>query len=233
MYSFTGRIRYSECDHNGFLRFSSLMNYFQDCSTFQSEDLQIGIEYLKKQNKVWVVSVWQIVVNRYPTFGEEVEIGTFPYEFKGCLGYRNFFMRTTDGEMLAMANSMWTLLSIDSRTIARPTQEMLERYVLEPRLDMNYAPRKVAVPEGGEEQEPIVISKQHLDTNGHVNNEQYIELAMAYLPEETKPGQMRAEYKKEAHLGDVFHPYVVREDGKTIISLRSEQGDPFAVIEFS
>ena len=36
-YSFTSRIRYSEIGEDGCLTLPGLINYFQDCSTFQSE----------------------------------------------------------------------------------------------------------------------------------------------------------------------------------------------------
>ena len=83
MYSFDSRIRYSECDSQARLTLAALMNYFQDASTFQSEILGVGGEYLQENNLVWVLSSWQIVVDRYPRLCEEVEIGTFPYAFRG------------------------------------------------------------------------------------------------------------------------------------------------------
>ena len=39
MYEFNSRVRYSEIDHHGTLTLPALINYFQDCSTFQSEDV--------------------------------------------------------------------------------------------------------------------------------------------------------------------------------------------------
>ena len=42
MYEFDSRVRYSEVDHHGTMTVPALINYFQDCSTFQSEDLGIG-----------------------------------------------------------------------------------------------------------------------------------------------------------------------------------------------
>ena len=98
MYTFESRIRYSETDSRGKLTMASLINYFQDCSTFHSEDLHLGVEYLKKEHLVWVLSSWQIVVERYPWLGEKVVIGTLPYEVKGFLGYRNFAMLDEKGE---------------------------------------------------------------------------------------------------------------------------------------
>ena len=38
MYTFGSRIRYSETDEYGKLTLTGIMNYLQDCSTFQSED---------------------------------------------------------------------------------------------------------------------------------------------------------------------------------------------------
>ena len=41
MYTFDSRIRYSEVGEDKRLTLISLVDYFQDCSTFQSEDLGI------------------------------------------------------------------------------------------------------------------------------------------------------------------------------------------------
>ena len=46
MYSFDSRVRYSEVDQNQELTTTGIINYLQDCSTFQSEDLHLGIDYL-------------------------------------------------------------------------------------------------------------------------------------------------------------------------------------------
>ena len=97
MYAFDSRIRYSETDSEGRLTLNALLNYFQDCSTFHSEDVGLGIGYMKEIGQVWVLSAWQIVVNRYPQLGEKVRIVTLPYELKAFLGYRNFAMLDEKG----------------------------------------------------------------------------------------------------------------------------------------
>ena len=77
MYTFDSRIRYSETDSEGKLTLCALINYFQDCSTFQSEDIGRGLQFLKEHDLAWVLCSWQIVVDRYPKMGEKVTIGTF------------------------------------------------------------------------------------------------------------------------------------------------------------
>lgn len=233
MYSYDSRIRYSECDGQCRLKLESLLNYFQDASTFQSEDLGVGLSYLMPRNMVWVLVSWQIEIERYPVLGEWVEICTFPYDFKGFMGSRNFFMRTKDGEILAKANTLWTLLNFDTMKPTMPPEDMLEKYPLEPRLEMNYAGRKIVVGEDGAKCEPIVVRKQHLDSNNHVNNAQYVSMAVECLPETFEIAGLRVEYKVQAHLNDVLVPYVVKNGDKVVVSLRDEQDTVYVNAEFT
>lgn len=50
-YEFESKVRYSEIDHRGTMTLPALINYFQDCSTFQSEEIGYGMEVLKKEKK--------------------------------------------------------------------------------------------------------------------------------------------------------------------------------------
>ena len=116
--------------------------------------------------------------------------------------------------------------------MAHPTERMKEVYEIQDKLPMEYASRKIAVPEDGMYEEPIVVKKHHLDTNHHVNNGQFVDMAMNSLPEDFAIRQMRAEYRMQAHLGDELIPYVVRTPGLCVVSLRSPEGKPYAVVEF-
>ena len=232
MYAFDSRIRYSETDSEGRLTLNALLNYFQDCSTFHSEDVGLGIGYMKEIGQVWVLSAWQIVVNRYPQLGEKVRIVTLPYELKAFLGYRNFAMLDEKGEYIAKANSLWSLLDVTTGKPVIVNEAMRKGYGADEKLDMDYAPRKITVPEGGQLLESIVVKKHHLDTNHHVNNGQYVNIAMEYLPDDFVIRQMRAEYKKQEFLEDVLHPYVVQTENGYIICLQDEEGRPYVSVEF-
>ncbi|MCM1174895.1 MAG: thioesterase [Blautia sp.] len=234
MYTFQSRIRYSEVGPDGRLTLESLLDYFQDVSTFHSEDLGLGVAYLKEKNMAWVLSSWQIVVERYPRLCERVITGTAPYEFKGFIGYRNFQMETEEGERLAYANSVWSLMDIVKMTPAKPPIEMLEGYALAEKLQMDYAPRKIAAPGGGQAQEEIQVRPHHLDTNGHVNNGQHVRIAMDYIPAGFPIRQMRAEYKKQAVLNDRIIPVLAVNEEKTLytVSLNGPDGRPYSIVEF-
>ena len=232
MYSYKSRIRYSELDETGHLRLESLLDYFQDCSTFQSEDIGLGVEFLKERNLVWVMSSWQIVAERFPSLGETVTVGTAPYEFKGFVGFRNFLMTDEEGNRLAVANTIWSLLDTRTGKPVRPSEDMMKGYVLEPKLDMDYAPRRIQVPEDMMKRDAVQIRTHHLDTNHHVNNGQFVRIAIDALSENVQVRQLRAEYKKQVMLGDVLIPYTKRmEDGKYVIVLKDEEENICCTVE--
>lgn len=235
MYKFNSRIRYSEVDSEEKLTLESLLNYFQDCSTFHSEDAGVGIRYLGERHMAWVLCAWQIVVERYPKLCENVTVGTAPYDFKGFVGYRNFLMETVNGERLAYANTLWSLMDVQSMHPIKPPKEMIKAYELEERLPMDYAPRRILIPSVDEiRKDCIEVRYHHLDTNNHVNNGQYVRMAMEYLPKGFAIRQMRAEYKKQALLGERIYP-VVYNDGERscTVALNNEEDKPYCVVEFT
>ncbi len=238
MYFFAARIRYSEVDSNAKLTVESLIDYFQDCSTFQTQDGPATMEYLREKGMAWVLNSWQIVINRLPRIGEEVTIGTVPYMLRGPLGLRNFFMDSKDGERLSVANSVWTLFDYNKGAPCKVTPEIIEAYPIEPKLEMNYEDRKIAIPTERNtfKCEEIVVRAHHLDTNNHVNNGQYVRMAIDCIPDKKEEVVgLRAEYKKQTLLGDILYPVVIErelEDNNIYtVSLNREDGLPACIVE--
>lgn len=229
MYAFDSRIRYSEVGSDLKLRLLSLLDYFQDVSTFHSEDLGLGVKYLKEYHEVWLMSYWQIDIERFADLCEHVKVGTLPYEFKGCFGFRNFLMQGENGETIAKANSLWTLMNMETMSPCRPTQKMRDGYVLEPKLDMEYLPRKIVFTGEPEIMNKVEVVKRHIDSNLHVNNGQYVAIACEYLPEDFEVRRMRASYHKPAVLGDEIYPKIYHmEDGSIGVALCDRDGEVYA-----
>lgn len=232
MFSFDGKIRFSEVDQKEELRMTSLINYFQDCNVFQSESLGLGINALKERGKAWVLNSWQIVVNRYPSICEEVRVETWPTGFEGLYGTRNYRMCTKSGEVLAYANSIWVFMDMIKGRPIRPTEEEIKDYVTEPALEMETVSRKIALPKEGEKGMSFPVLPNQIDTNEHMNNSQYVQMAVAVLPECAKAKKIRVEYKKSAVLGDVIGTEIAREEERNVVKLTDENGKPYAVVEF-
>ena len=120
MYAFDSRVRFSEADHHETITLPGIINYFQDCSIFHSEDIGLGIDYLKEKKRAWVLTSWQIIVDRYPRIGEKIKVGTWATEFNGLYGHRNFCMWDEKGERAACANSIWAFMDLERGRPAKP-----------------------------------------------------------------------------------------------------------------
>ncbi|MDM8125161.1 acyl-[acyl-carrier-protein] thioesterase [Mediterraneibacter glycyrrhizinilyticus] len=230
-YEFDGRVRYSEIDHRGTMTLPALINYFQDASTFQSEAIGLGMDRLKHDKKAWVLSYWQVIVERYPQMCEKITTGTFATEFKGLYGNRNFYMKDGSGELIARANSIWAFMDLEKGRPVRPTAEHIDPYGTCEPLDMPYEERKIALPEQSEAGEPFPVRKYHIDTNEHVNNCQYVQMALEMVPGDIQVRQLRVDYKKSAVLGDMIYPRMTAEQERTVVELCDADGKPYAIVE--
>ena len=232
MYSFNSRVRFSETDTNRKLSITGLMNYLQDCSIFQSEDVGAGFAHVQKTKKSWLLSAWNVEVIRRPEVAETITIATWPYDFKGIYGLRNFAILDQEGNYLVKADSCWFLTDIETGRPVRLTEEETSLYpVAEPRIDMVELPRKILLPKEMRVFGTIPVLKQYLDTNLHVNNVQYVAIASEVLPEGSEICGIRAEYRKAAVLGDVLVLKAAIEDSKYVVSLCAEDGSVYANVE--
>ncbi|MBC5743196.1 acyl-[acyl-carrier-protein] thioesterase [Lachnospiraceae bacterium MD308] len=231
-YTIRSRVRFSEIDHTRKMTLPGIINYFQDCSIFQSEEIGYGLEYLNKQKKAWMLSAWQIVIERYPKLGEEITVSTWASGFKGICGDRNFCMRDEAGEITACANSLWVYMDLQKGRPAKPEADEVEAYGVSKPLGMERAPRKIDIPENMTELQSFPVRRYHIDTNEHVNNCQYVQMAKEVYEGEEPIRQVRAEYKKSAVYNDIIMPRAGREDNRTVVELCNVKGQTFATVEF-
>lgn len=234
MYNFESRVRYSEVNSEKQMTLPALLDYLQDCCTFQSEDLGIGVDYLSAEQVAWVLSSWQIEILRYPRMAEQIKVCTWPYDFKNFYGYRNFLIEDQAGNTLVKANSVWVFMDVTRMRPARISEHVADVYRNEigPMLSGEWSERKIPVPENGEKRAPVQVARYQIDTNHHMNNGKYIQTAEEYLPDDFVVGGLRVEYKKAAVLGDVLYPRVTVEERQAWITLEDEQGRPYAVTQF-
>lgn len=234
MYSYEMNAGYSVMDESLRMKVTSILDCFQDAAIFEAENGgKINTRYLNEKNLVWLLSAWQIVIDRRPALNERIKVTTSPYDFKGFLGYRNFTIEGADDGVIVKAASIWTLIDTTRLMPAKPTQELLDGYDLSEKLVMDYAPRKIAILGEGVEQEPFPVRKYQIDSNRHVNNVEYVKMALEFVDAPGQIRELRVEYKKAAHFGDLIVPVVYGGDGKTQVQLKDTEGGLFAMVEFS
>ncbi|MCR4651461.1 MAG: acyl-[acyl-carrier-protein] thioesterase [Lachnospiraceae bacterium] len=235
MYTYQSRVGFSQSDVNQNMSVTSIIDVFQDCSCFHSDDLGVGFYKLHPMNYAWVINYWEVEFLKFPKYSDRIEVGTFPYEFKGFMGCRNFFIRDMEGNFLVKANSIWAFMDWEKMLPVRVPKEISDKYESEEKLDMTYSPRKIRLPEGDDvkvsEKDKVIIQRSHLDGNGHVNNGQYIKIALEQISLSGDMNRLRVEYQSQAHLGDEIHPFIYEKDNKITVALNNSESHPFAIVE--
>lgn len=235
MYEMKTRVSYSQVKSDLKTDMSAIAHYFQDCTIFHSESIGKGLDEVKRSQTAWFLSSWQIEVLRYPEFGEEITVRTWAHDFKGIYGYRNFDILDGNGVRIVQANSIWIFMDLQKMLPAKPTEEDVRGYEMEPALSMDYAPRKIKIMEEEKRQQkelaPIVVKKSFLDSNHHVNNGRYVSEAVDFFPEDREIKAMRVDYRKAAAFSDVMYPAIYDRDEVRQIVLSNEENKPYVIIE--
>ena len=235
MYSFTSRVRYSELDSEGDLSLLALFNYLQDCSSFQSESLGLGIGHLRDKGIAWMIAGWNVQVESLPRFCDDIVISTWAYRFSGLLGLRNFTISAPDGTRYVGADSQWFLVDLTTMRPMRVPPGEYRPYEADggPRLDMPSFQRHIK-PEGKwRKVDPVPVTEHHLDSNKHVNNAQYIDIAANAVGEPFVSGNIDVQYRKSARRGDTISPRVYEIQNGHVVDLADPEGGSFALVRFT
>lgn len=231
MHGYKERIGFSRVGESDCLTIGGLVDYFQDCSNFQSEDVGAGVESLMERGDCWILLSWQIIMEEMPKSSEQVIIKTWPRSFKGFLGERNYTLEREDGQVLAYANAIWSYASLSNGKPCKIPEEVCNKYTIEPEYPMEYASRKISLPEGLEQLGEHKVTRSLIDTNHHMNNSRYVYFAMDYVPEQKQIRQLRVEYRKASYLGEKLYMYGKETEEGLYLALQNEQGEIKAAME--
>ena len=233
MYSLKYKVTTSTCDSEGRLKLYSALQMMQDCSEMWI-DSEPGVkEYFAAQNMAQLLASRQVEIIRVPGYKEELTVTTSVYGMKPMFGFRNTYIYDAEGKPCYKTWSMGAFVDKANGKLKRVDDATIASMTLEPQLEMNYGDRRIILPrEGGEAQESYKVLRADIDYNKHMNNANYVRIAMELLSDDFEVKCLRVEYRVAAKLGDVLVPVVYKVEGRFIVAI-SVGDDVSAIIEFS
>ena len=232
MYSLNYKVTTSTCDSDGKLKLYSALQMMQDCSEMWIDSEQGVKDYFEKENMAQLLASRQVEVIRRPSFKEELTVTTSVYGMKSMFGFRNTFIYDAEGLPCYRTWSMGAFVDKGTGKLKKVNDQTISTMLLEPKLDMNYKDRRIILPkEGGTVLAPVAVQRADIDYNKHVNNANYIRMAMELLPEGFEVKGLRVEYRVPARLNDQLVPTVYQQDELFIVALNIGN-DVSTIIEF-
>ncbi|MDT8718669.1 acyl-ACP thioesterase [Clostridium sp. 19966] len=233
-------IRYYEVDYKKRLFLKTMMEYFSDTSTYQSEKLGVGIDYLKKNNLGWILYKWDIKIKEYPLYGETVKVSTEAYGINKFYAYRKFKIENQSGEVIVEADSIWLLLDIERRRPVRVNEEMFKAYGVEGNGVKTIDIENIAEITEVDGEKFFNVRYSDIDTNRHVNNVKYVEWALEVVPTDVminrKLNRIKITYNKETTYGETVKAKIQKveseENGiKYLHAIEDSEGKELTRIE--
>ena len=232
MYTLNYKVTTSCCDSEGKLKLYSALQMMQDCSEMWIDSEPEARKFFSDNNMTQLLATRQVEVVRVPRFKEDLTVTTSIYEVKPMYGFRNTFIRDAQGQPCYRTWSMGAFVDLATGKLARLSDEAIASLTLEPKQEMNYRGRRIILPkQDGTVLEPVQVMRADIDYNRHMNNANYVRVAMELLPEGFEVRDMRVEYRIAAKQGDWLTPTLYPIDGGHIVSLDIDS-QPCAIIEF-
>lgn len=233
MFSLRYKVTTSTCDSEGRLKLYSALQMMQDCSEMWIDSVPVVKQYFADQNMAQLLATRQVEVVRVPRYKEELTVTTSVYDVKPMFGFRNTFICDADGRPCYKTWSMGAFVDKAAGKLKRVDDATIASMAMEPQREMNYRDRRIMLPkEGGERLAPVRVLRADIDYNRHMNNANYVRVAMELLPEGFAVKGLRVEYRVAAKYGDMLVPTVYQIDGGVVVAL-SVGDETSAIIEFT
>lgn len=224
--------QYSHFGADSHMRRSALIDFMQDCCTVsRREDKAIGQMMIKGEGLLYV-AYRQLDIVSQPRFREQLTVRTQIFESRRIYGRRTTVILGEDGRLCAASYLVSTLVNPDTRRPINLPSEINDRLELAPPFEMELTDRRIKLPDTeGEVCEPFKALRCQADTNGHINNARYADLADE-LVRDGEVKRMRFEYKSSFVPGDKIIPTVYRTEHSDFITLSNEAGNICTIIEY-
>ena len=232
MYTLNYKVTTSCCDSEGKLKLYSALQMMQDCSEMWIDSEPTARKFFNDNNMTQLLATRQVEVVRVPRFKEDLTVTTSIYEVLPMYGFRNTFIRDAQGQPCYRTWSMGAFVDLVTGKLARLSEETIASLTLEDKQEMNYRGRRIILPkQDGTVLEPVKVMRADIDYNRHMNNANYVRIAMELLPEGFEVHDMRVEYRIAAKQGDLLTPTLYPIDGGYIVALAIDNQSS-AIIEF-
>ncbi len=233
MYSLKDKVTTSTCDEQGKLKLFAALQMMQDCSELWFNSEPTWKEYYGQHGMTQVLAFRQVEVVRMPVFGEDITVETIVFEVTPRFGYRNTMIYDAEHKPCVNSWSMGAFVNRHTGQLSPASDEACKSLTIEPKLPMNYLPRKITIPKvKSEVMADFDVWQDYIDYNSHVNNAQYIRMAEHCIPVDFHTKGLRVEFKHPARLGDLLTPYVYRLDEAYVVVLKI--GDAVStIVEFT
>lgn len=216
-FDITRRVEYYEADMTGQLALPMILNWAVLASKMQSDALGVGQEVHLARGLGWIILQYEVTIKRRPKINESIKIQTFAAKCNPFFVRRPFAFFDAAGDEIIRVDSIWAMIDIAHRHMARLPEDIIDRYQAE---RVKQIPR---IPNPGQitsakvyEENDYHVRYLDIDANQHVNNSKYFEWMQDVMTPEFLATHeittINLKFENEIRLGHTIQSQVVHQD---------------------
>ena len=221
-------VNISKVNSKGLITNKGMLELLENTACLHSDKAGYGILDIPKTQLSWVQLNWNVKVLRRLVYGEHVTIRTWARTSTKVSTLRDFEVLDKDNNVVCIATTRWTLTNIDTLSITKITDDIIEKYEpVDKTLFPDFVFKKLSEPSTHTNEYIYTTQRRDIDVNKHMHNLNYLDLAFETLPDEVYLNNdffnnIEIMYKTAIRLGDVSKCLYTYEDGKHIVTIKSE-----------
>ena len=224
-FEYSMKIPFDMSDVNGYIKIPQLILLSLQVSGMQSIELGMSDMYiLENYNLVWIITDYNMKIERLPVFDEKITIETYAKSHNRLFCYRAFNIKDEAGNTIIEMVATFVLMDRDTRKVHPVMSEITDAFDSELSKTMLRGPRFKEL-EGGVEQE-YRVRFYDLDMNGHVNNSKYLDWVFEVMGADFLthhvPKKVNLKYVKEVLAGGLITSQYEQEGLKTQHQITSD-----------
>ncbi len=224
------RVDIEKVNSNSFVTNKGMLALLENVACMHSDTAGYGIREISTTHLSWVQLNWRVQIIRRLKYGEEITIKTWAREATKVSTLRDFEVLDKDNKTVCIATTRWTLTNIDTQSITKITDDVIEKYDPENHTIMpEFEFKKLKEPDTFSNEYVYTTQRRDIDVNKHMHNLNYLDLAYETLPEEvynniSKGGDfnnIEVMYKTAIRYGDTSKCLYSFDGNKHTITIKS------------
>lgn len=223
-------VDYDFVDKNNELTYKGFLKYLCDAGNKHSNEAGYGLNDFERTHLVWLVLNWKLEIYRRPKTDEKIHIVTWSSGAEKVCSYRDYKLFDEQNNLIAIATSKWALFDLVKGSLAKVTKEITDAYhTREDRMFKDF-PTKLTEPDIESLNEySYRIMRRDIDTNLHVHNTNYLDIAEEVLPNDIYENMsfknVDVLYKHQALLGDTVKAFYYNVGNEYIVVIKNSANE--------
>lgn len=221
VYTFQSRVAYDDIDQDLKLTVRGAMRQMQEAAILDSGRSGYSVYDVETKGRAWILVEWRVRLLNPVKWNDAIEVRTWPRAMDKLTCTRDFMIKGENGQPAALGESVWVLVDIHTGHPIRLTSVVSDEFELVEEKVFNESHPK---PEAGQGEWSYTYKVTHrdIDTNHHMNNRVYPEVAREALPKEIRDfefPEITVRYHRQLLEGETVECYYRCQEGRHIIDL--------------